>query len=405
MGFASGVPLLLTLTVLQAWMAESNVSLTAIGFAGLVGLPYTVKFLWAPLLDRFKPLGVGRRRSWLLICQLGLAASIVFLGIQNPTDNLWLVATAAMLVAFFSASQDIVVDAYRRETLADTEQGLGASMYTYGYRSGMLLASAGGLILADRIGFKGVYLVMAAIMLSMTIVTLLAPEPETTHGRPTTLREAFIGPFLEFLTRHGRPSGALLVLAFIVIYKLGDNLASHMSIPFYLDTGFSNTEIGAVVKGFGLVALFAGVFVGGASTLKLGLYRALLVAGVLQGVSTLGFAVLAVVGYDLRWLAAVIGFEAFTQGMGLAALLAFMAYLTDTRFTATQFALLSALTSLSRVLLTAPTGWLASQMGWVSFFVFAALVAIPGLVLLLSFRSWLPANSRETQPVGGAVRG
>ncbi|HSG66512.1 MAG TPA: AmpG family muropeptide MFS transporter [Gammaproteobacteria bacterium] len=403
MGFASGLPLLLTLTVLQAWLTDSGVSLTAIGFAGLVGLPYTVKFLWAPLLDRFKPLGLGRRRSWLLIFQLCLAASIAFLGVQDPRESLWLVAVAALLVAFCSASQDVVVDAYRRETLADSEQGLGASMYTYGYRTGMLLASAGGLILADVVGFRGVYLFMAAVMLSMVIMTVLAPEPETEHGRPRTLREAFVGPFLEFFTRHGRPSGALLVLVFIVIYKLGDNLASHMTIPFYLETGFSNTEIGAVVKAFGLASLFVGVFFGGVSTLKLGIYRALLVAGVLQGVSTLGFAALAVVGYDLGWLAAVIAFETFTQGMGLAALLAFMAYLTDTRFTAAQFALLSALTSLPRVLLTAPTGWLASQMGWISFFVFSALVAIPGLLLLLRFRSWFPHESgAERQAVGSA---
>ena len=404
MGFASGLPLLLTLTVLQAWLTQDGVSLTAIGFAGLVGLPYTVKFLWAPLLDRFAPFGFGRRRGWLVLCQLFLAASIALLGMQSPRENLWFVAAAALLVAFCSASLDIVVDAYRRESLADSEQGLGASMYTYGYRTGMLLTSAGGLILADVIGFRGVYLVMAVIVLSMALVAALAPEPAVDHGRPRTLREAFIGPFIEFFTRHGRPSEALLVLVFIVIYKLGDNLASHMTIPFYLATGFSNTEIGAVVKGFGLIPLFLGVFIGGASTLKLGLYRALLIAGVLQGVSTAGFALLAVIGDDLAWLAAVVAFENLTQGMGLAALLAFMAFLTDTRFTAAQFALLSALTSLPRVLLTAPTGWLASQMGWVSFFIFDALVAIPGLLLLFYFKRWFPgASAADAAVVGSAT--
>ena len=400
MGFASGLPLLLTITVLQAWLTQNGVSLTTIGLSGLVGLPYTVKFLWAPLLDRFKPLGLGRRRSWLLICQCCLAASIALLGTQDPRANIWFVGGAALLVAFFSASQDIVVDAYRRESLADAEQGLGASMYTYGYRIGMLLASAGGLILADRLGFRGVYFIMAAIVLATTLVTAIAPEPRVEHGRPRTLWEAFLGPFTEFFLRHGRPSGAFLVIFFILIYKLGDNLASHMTIPFYLATGFSNTEIGAVVKAFGLIPLLVGVFVGGVINLKLGLYRALLVAGVLQGVSTLGFALLAVVGHDLGWLAAVIAFENLTQGMGTAALLAFMAYLTDTRFTASQFALLSALTALPRVLLTAPTGWLATQMGWINFFVFAALVAVPGLLLLLRLRSWLPA----AVPVMGAGR-
>jgi PAT family beta-lactamase induction signal transducer AmpG len=393
MGFASGLPLLLTLSVLQAWLTESDVSLTTIGFAGLVGLPYTVKFLWAPILDRFKPLGLGRRRSWLLIFQVCLAASIAVLGLQDPGSSLWLVAVAALLVTFFSASQDIVVDAYRRESLADNEQGLGASMYTYGYRLGVLLASAGGLILADLIGFRGVYLFMALVMASMLVVTLLAPEPAVDAMRPETLTEAFVGPFLEFFTRHSRPSGAFLVLLFILIFKLGDNLASHMTIPFYLAIGFSNTEIGAVVKAFGLVPLFVGIFLGGVLNLRIGLYRTLLIAGVLQGLSTFGFAVLALIGYDLAWLAAVIAFENSTQGMGTAAIVAFMAFLTDTRFTASQFALLSALAALPRVLLTAPTGWLATQLGWVSFFVLAGLVAIPGLVLLLRFRRWFAPGS------------
>jgi len=396
MGFASGLPLLLTLSVLQAWLTANQVSLTTIGFAGLVGLPYTVKFLWAPFLDRFKPLGLGRRRGWLVIFQSCLAASIVVLGLQDPGRNLWLVGVAAVLVTFFSASQDIVVDAYRRESLADAEQGLGASMYTYGYRLGVLLASAGGLILADIIGFRGVYFFMAGVMTAMLVVTFLAPEPDDAAARPASLTEAFVGPFLEFFTRHGRPSGAVLVLLFILIFKLGDNLASHMTIPFYLSIGFSNTEIGAVAKAFGLIPLFIGIFVGGVLNLRIGLYRTLLIAGILQGVSTLGFAWLAMIGHDLGWLAAVIAFENSTQGMGTAAIVAFMAFLTDTRFTASQFALLSALAALPRVLLTAPTGWLATQLGWVSFFVFAALVAIPGLLLLLRFRRWFglqPANA------------
>jgi len=398
MGFASGIPLLLTLSVLQAWLTQNEVSLTTIGFAGLVGLPYTVKFLWAPMLDRLTPLGLGRRRGWLLLSQLCLVATIALLGLQDPSRNLWPVALAALLVAFFSASQDIVIDAYRRESLADNEQGLGASMYTYGYRLALLVASAGGLILADVIGFRGVYLVMAALMLLMVTVTLLAPEPSVDHGQPRSMSEAFLGPFLEFFRRHGRPSGAVLVLLFILIFKLGDNLASHMTIPFYLSLGFSNTEIGAVAKAFGLIRLFIGIFIGGALNLKLGLYATLIIAGVLQGISTLGFAVLAVVGYDLGALAAVIAFENSTQGMGTAALIAFMAYLTDTRFTASQFALLSALAALPRVLLTAPTGWIASQMGWIGFFSFAALVAVPGLLLLLVFRRWFPSHTRDEAP-------
>ena len=388
MGFAGGLPLLLTLTVLQAWLKVEGVSLTTIGLLGLVGLPYNFKFLWAPLMDRFNPLGLGRRRSWLVISQCSVAAAIAILGTQDPVESIWKVAVAACLVAFFSASQDNVIDAYRRESLADAEQGLGASMYTYGYRLGMLLASAGGLILADIVGFTGVYLFMAALMLSMVVVTVLAPEPDSAVDTPRDLRTAFVGPFKEFFGRHDASGSALLVIAFILLFKLGDNLASHMTIPFYLETGFSNTEIGKVVKFFGVAPLLFGVFVGGALTLKVGLYKALIISGILQGISTAGFAALSVIGYSLWWLAGVIAFENLTQGMGTSALLAFMAYLTDRRFTATQFALLAALAALPRVLLTAPTGWMATQMGWVSFFVFSTLIAIPGLLLLLAFKSW-----------------
>ena len=261
-------------------------------------------------------------------------------------------------------------------------------MYTYGYRLGMLLASAGGLILADLIGFAGVYFFMAVVMLSMVIVTVMAPEPGVVKNAPRSLKAAFVGPFIEFFGRHSFAGPAVLMLAFILFYKLGDNLASHMTIPFYLETGFSNTEIGTVVKFFGVAPLLFGVFIGGVLTLKVGLYRALIIAGVLQGVSTAGFVVLSMVGYDLWWLAGVIAFENLTQGMGSAALLAFMAYLTDRRFTATQFAMLSALASLPRVVLTAPTGWLATQLGWGAFFTVSALVAIPGILLLLAFKSY-----------------
>jgi len=399
MGFAGGVPLLLTLTVLQAWLQSEGVSLTTIGFLGLVGIPYNLKFLWAPLLDRFNPLGFGRRRGWLIISQICLALSIAILGTQDPLDGILKVAVAACLVAFFSATQDVVIDAYRRETLGDAEQGLGASMYTYGYRLGMLLASAGGLILADVIGFAGVYFFMAALMLSMVVVTILAPEPSGVGDRPRSLKTAFVGPFVEFFGRKNFSGGAVLVLAFILLYKLGDNLASHMTIPFYLETGFSNTEIGTVVKFFGVAPLLFGVFAGGVLTLRAGLYRALIISGILQGVSTAGFVILSVVGYNLWWLAGVIAFENLTQGMGSAALLAFMAYLTDRRFTATQFAMLSALATLPRVVLTAPTGWLATQMGWGAFFSVSALVAIPGILLLLAFKSWF---SDSSEPVASA---
>ena len=399
MGFAGGLPLLLTLTLLQAWLSSAQVSLTTIGFLGLVALPYNLKFLWAPLLDRFVPLRLGRRRGWLVIAQVSLAASVVALGLQDPVERLWAVGLAALAVAFFSATQDVVIDAYRRESLADAEQGLGASMYTYGYRLGMLVVSAGGLVMADRVGFRAVYLGMAAIMLAMVVVTLLAPEPGGGPGPPQTLKRAFLGPFAEFFRRReAMPGGALAVLAFILLYKLGDNLADHMAIPFYLDLGFSNTEIGTVVEFFGTWALLLGVLLGGALQLRTGLYGALIVSGVLQGVSTAGFVALSLVGYDLGWLAAVIAFENLARGMGSAALIAFMAFLTNRRFTATQFAMLSALATVPRVVLTAPTGWMAIEMGWAPFFLLSTLVAVPGLLLLLGFRGWLRGVASQPAP-------
>jgi PAT family beta-lactamase induction signal transducer AmpG len=384
MGFAGGLPLLLTLTVLQAWLSQAGVSLTTIGLLGLVGLPYSIKFLWAPLVDRFKVLGLGRRRGWLLLSQVLLAASIAGLGLQDPGSNIWGVVIVSYLVTTFSATQDIVIDAYRRETLADNEQGLAASFYTYGYRLGMLLAGAGGLILSDIVGFRAVYFMMAGFMLACVAVTLVAPEPNTGVKAPRTLAETFVGPFVEFFTRNNDIKKALLVLVFIVIYKLGDNLANHMAIPFYLATGFSRTEIGTVAKIFGTGALLFGVFLGGLLMLKVGLFRSLLIIGVLQGVSTAFYVPLALAGHDLSWLAAVIGFENLTVGMGTAALLAFMATLTNRQFTATQFAMLSTLATLPRALLSAPSGYMAEALGWPQFFIVSALIAIPGLVLLVS---------------------
>ena len=394
MGFAGGLPLLLTLTVLQAWLTQEGVSLATIGMAGLVGLPYSIKFLWAPLVDRFKPLAMGRRRSWLLVTQAALAGSIVFLGLQDPSSNIWGVFAAALCVTFFSATQDIVIDAYRRETLADDEQALAASFYTYGYRLGMLLASAGGLILADIVGFNAVYFVMALVMAACIIVTLLAPEPAG-NAPPRTLAESFIGPFVEFFTRRDALK-ALLVLLFIVLYKVGDNVASHMSVPFYLGLGFTNTEIGSIAKIFGTGALLFGVFLGGAVTLKLGLYRAMFVIGVLQAASTACFVLLANAGHDRAWLTTVIAFENLTVGMGTSALLAFMATLTNKQFTATQFALLTTLATIPRSLLSAPSGFMAEALGWPQFFTVCAFLALPGLLLLPLVRQWFRQEPVQT---------
>jgi PAT family beta-lactamase induction signal transducer AmpG len=380
MGFSCGLPLLLTITVLQAWMKEAGVDLTVIGLMALVGLPYTLKFIWAPLFDRFRLPFLGRRRGWLLCSQVALAAAIAALGMADPHSP-WLVAGAACLVTFFSASQDIVVDAYRREDLADSELGLGSSLYVNGYRVGMLLASGGGLILADHIPFSAVYLIMAACMLPGILTTLLAPEPDMPVGAPTTIRAAVIDPLVEYFSR----PDAVWILAFILCYKLGDTMASAMTIPFYLDIGFSKTEIGAVVKLFGFWATVLGSLAGGVLMLRLGIRLSLWLFGVLQAVSTAGFAVLAAIGHSIPALSGVIAFENFSGGMGTAAYAAFMASITNKKFTATQYALLSSLMGVPRVLASAPTGWFAKTMGWQEFFIMCTLIAVPGLLLLQRF--------------------
>ena len=382
MGFVSGLPLLLTGSVLQAWMSTEGVDLGTIGLFALVGLPYTLKFLWAPLLDRYTPPLLGRRRGWMLLAQCGVIAALILLAASEPAGAPLHVALAALLVTFFSASQDITIDAYRREALADNELGLGASFYVNGYRVGMLLASGGGLILADYMAFSQVYQLMAFFMLVGVVTTLLAPEPILEQGAPQSLNEAVVRPFVDFFQRRD----ALLLLLFILIYKIGDTMAAHMTIPFYLEVGFSTSEIGAVVKLFGFWATVVGSLVGGVLIVRVGIMRALWSFGILQGLSTAGFALLLVTGHNLVALAAVIAFENLAAGMGTSAFVAFMASLTNKRFTATQYALLSSLIGVPRVFAAAPTGYLAEVIGWMPFFFLCAVIALPGLLILMWLR-------------------
>ncbi len=390
MGFSCGLPLLLTITVLQAWMQEVGVDIKVIGLFSLVGLPYTLKFLWAPVLDRFTISLLGRRRGWLLLFQILLMLAIVGLGLTDPKVNPVLVAGVAFLVTFFSASQDIVVDAYRREDLADNELGLGSSLYVNGYRVGMLLAGSGGLIMADHIPFSLVYLILAAAMLVGIITTCCCREPEMTHGTPADFKEAVVGPFIDYFTR----PGALLLLAFILFYKIGDQMATTMTMPFYLEIGFSKTEIGTIVKLFGFWATIGGGFLGGLILLKWGILRSLWIFGILQAVSTAGFALLANLPPTLSLLAGVIAFENLSGGMGTAAYVAYKASLTNKKFTATQYALLSSLMGVPRVLAAAPTGYAVSALGWSSFFIFCTLAALPGLLLLF----WISRDEHRAVP-------
>jgi MFS transporter, PAT family, beta-lactamase induction signal transducer AmpG len=384
MGYACGLPLDITRTLLKAWMADEGVDLAVIGLFTLVGLPYALKFVWAPLVDRFAFKLLGRRRGWLLLFQLLLMAVIVGLGTTNPALNPWMVALAAMLVTFFSASQDIVVDAYRREDLADNELGLGSSLYFYGYRIGMLVAGSGGLIMADHLSYFAVHCILAACLIPGLITTVLTPEPPTPFGTPTNYKEAVIEPFVEYFRR----SGAIWMLVFILLYKLGDNIAGAIATPFYLDIGFTKTQIGAVVKLFGFWAISAGGLTGGLIMLKLGINRSLWIFGVLQALSTAAFAVLAHVGNFWPALAGVIAFENFSAGMGTVAFLAFMASITHQKFTATQYALLTSLMRVPDVVIASGSGLLAKQMGWTWFFIFCALIAIPGMLLLFKIAPW-----------------
>lgn len=396
MGFSCGLPLLLTLGVLQAWMKEAGVDLAWVGMVTLVQSPYSWKFLWAPVLDRFTPPILGRRRGWLLISQLALASSIGALGFSDPVAHPAWMVMSAILVAFFSATQDVIVDAYRREDLSDDELGLGSSLYVYGYRIGMWVASGGGLILADYMPFSQVYLLMAAGMIPGVLTTLLTPEPRVANSPPQSMREALWQPLADFFRR----DGAFWILSFILSYKIGDTMAAAISTPFYLEIGFSKSEIGAVVKLFGSWATIAGAIAGGVLMLRLGIHRSLWIFGVLQAVSTAGFAVLARIGYSLPALSGVVALESVTGGMGTSAFVAFMASLTNKKFTATQYALLTSIMGLPRVLASAPTGFAAKHMGWEAFFILCTLAAIPGMLLLPRFAPW---RHRTSTQVDGAV--
>ncbi len=399
LGFVSGLPLLLSFGTLSAWLRESDIDRSAIGLFSLVGLPYALKPLWAPFLDGIKLPIVGRlfgrRRSWILVTQFLLMFSIGGLAFCDPINTPVLMAILAVLVAFFSASQDIVIDAYRIETLSDSEQGIGAAMVTYGYRVGMLVAGAGTLVLADHWGWTQAYLIMASLIVVGIATIALSPEPifdwdadlsETLleKGQPSSVILNWfscyvVAPFSEFTTR----PGWLIILLFVITFKLGDAFLSVMTNPFYIDLGFTKTEIAEVTKLFGVVALAVGLFIGGFLIQKIGLLPALLVTGILQAISNIFFAFQAVAGYDLGVLTLTIAIENITGGMGTAAFVAYLSNLTNVSFTATQYALLSALMALGRNLLSSPSGYVVDLIGWFDFFIFSIGVAVPGLLCLL----------------------
>lgn len=383
-GFSSGLPLYILITLLPAWLRSEGVDLKSIGLFALIQLPFTWKFLWAPLFDRYVP-PMGRRRGWLFITQIALLLTIPVLGYLQPHYQLWGVVWLAITVAFFSASQDIVLDAYRREILLDNELGLGNVIHVNAYKIAGLIPGALSLVLADHVPWTVVYFITALFMLPGIVMTLVVAEPRF-EGAPKTLKAAVLEPFEEFRSR-GLQSG-LLILAFIFFYKLGDSMATALATPFYLDMGFSKTEIGLVAKNAGLWPSVIGGLLGGVWMIRLGINRALWVFGVIQMIAILGFAWLTQTGHSLVWLAVVIGFEALGVGLGTAAFVAFIARATHPLYTATQFALFTSLAAVPRTFANAATGFLAEALGWKSFFLLCFCLAVPGMMLLIKVAPW-----------------
>lgn len=413
-GFSAGMPLFFIYHLIPAWLRSENIDLKTIGLFSLVGIPYTWKFIWSPLMDRYVPPFLGRRRGWMLITQLCLLVSMAVMGLFDPARNIWLIAGLATAVAFFSASQDIVLDAYRRELLPDNELGLGNSMYVNGYRAAVFIPGGLGLILGDYLPWSLVFMVIAGFMLVGLIKTLLIDEALKTIAPPSTISQAVVQPFVEFFSRDGGVVQGLLLLAFLFLYKIGDNMATALATPFYLDIGFSKTIIGSMVKLINFWAMIVGSFVGGAVIFKIGINRSLWFFGFVQMISILGFALLAEVGNNVTLLGFVIAFEYLGVGLGTAALVAFMARATSMNFSATQFALFSSLIALPRTFANATTGFLIEGvgysdgfyytllgqwegMGYTNFFLFCALCAIPGMVLLKWVAPWQPIAGRSPQ--------
>ena len=386
-GFTSGMPLYVLIQLVPAWLRSNGVDLATIGLFSLVSLPYTWKFLWSPIMDRFAPPFLGRRRGWALITQVGLLISIGMLGVFDPGQSLGVIVGVVFAVALFSASQDIVIDAYRRELLADDELGTGNSFFINAYRLSSLVPGSLALILSDHLPWSSVFWITAAFMAVGMVTSLVIREVSDDTLAPHTLREAVIEPFREFFARGG-VAAAVAVLAFMFLYKLGDNMATALATPFYLDMGFTRTEIGAVAKIAALWASIAGSIIGGIAMLKLSINKALWIFGFVQLVTILGFAWLSVVGHDTTALFVVVSAEYLGVGLGTVALTAYIARETSLAFTATQFALFSSFIAIPRTFANASTGFLIEAMGYTHFFLLCTVVAVPGMLMLFKVAPW-----------------
>ena len=392
LGFSSGLPLYTLIYLMQAWLATAGLNVKALGLFGLMTFPYTFKFLWAPLMDRYSIGTLGRRRGWMALTQIGLFLVIGGVGMFDPKQELTLIVLAVAVIAFLSASQDVVIDAYRREILAEEEQGLGAAIVVNAYKAASLIPSALGLVLADSMSWQAVFWIVAAFMLPGFICTLLAKEPAVYGAPPKNLQEAIVLPFREFIVRDGLKQ-ALIIIMFVLLYKIGDTMATALSTKFFLDIGFTTKQIGLAANATGWWASLAGGAVGGIWMIKLGINRALWVFGVLQAIAILGFAWLAKVGPDPFLLSAVFGFEAFASlGLGSAALVAFMSRATDPRYTATQYALFSSLAAVPRTFINASVGYIVAETGWFWFFMVCFMLAFPAMLMLPKIAPW---NKRD----------
>jgi PAT family beta-lactamase induction signal transducer AmpG len=391
------MPLYVLISLVPAWLRTEGVGLKEIGFFSLIGLPYVWKFLWSPLLDRYsltlftyKP---GLRRSWMLTTQLFLLFTIAALGFLDPLTHLWYVAWLCLAIAFLSATQDIVLDAYRRQILPDQELGLGNAIHVNAYRIASLIPGSLSLVLADFLPWDTVFIITSLFVLVGIFLTLSISEPYSSYEKPATLKAAVIDPFQDFFSRQGVQQ-ALLIMVFMLLYKLGDSMATALATPFYLDMGYSKTDIGIVAKNAALWPTIIGGIAGGILMLKIGINRALWLFGFVQIVSILGFAVLARVGEGLWLLGLVIGFEYLGVGLGTAAFVAFIARTTNPAFAATQFALFTALTAVPRTIASATTGIIVEGIGWENFFYMCTLIAVPGMILLIKVAPW---NEQITQ--------
>lgn len=384
LGFSSGLPLALTGGTLQAWMTVAGVDLRTIGIFALVGLPYALKFLWSPFMDRFVPPWLGRRRGWIIITQLSLIIGISAMAFSSPQQAPLFLAVLALMVAFSSASQDIVIDAYRTDVLKEQERGVGAAVFVMGYRIAWLVSGALALILSVHIGWKNTYLLMAGIMIIGMLSTLLGPEPTERVVPPKNLQEAVWGPLKNYFSR----TSAVSLLFLIVLYKLGDAYAGSLTTAFLIrGVGFSLSEVGTINKGLGFVSVIVGALFGGTLMVKLKLFRSLMIFGILQAVSNLSFMVLAWLGKSYGMLVFAVAFENLSGGMGTAAFVSLLMALCNHRYTATQYALLSSLAALGRIFIAPTSGYLVESIGWTSFFFITFLVALPGLWLLWRLRS------------------